>query len=150
MDFTTVGFNQTKAQRKQAEGPLHLRSMNLEDLRSVLVNGARFAHRDGVRQVYARGLLDTLAPSGRDNFWRFASMVQRRGGETYLEFRTPRSRTEEKHFGVHQRSYVDPDTVAREVAAYGGTVVHRETGRNLARLGSENPHIARIVVRWRP
>ena len=51
---------------------------------------------------------------------------------------------------MHQRTYVDPDTVAREVAAYGGTVVHRETGRDLAPLGSENPHIARLVVRWTP
>ena len=150
MDFTTLGLKQTKTLRDQAEQPVHVRSLNLEDLRSVLVTGARFAHRDGVRQVYARGLLDTLGASGRDNLWRFASMVQRRGGETYLEFRTPRSRREQKHFGVHQRTYVDPDTVAREVAAYGGTVVHRETGRNLAPLGSENPHIARLVVRWTP
>lgn len=150
LDFTSLGLKQTKALRDKAPGQVHVRSMNLEDLRSVLVTGARFAHRDAVRQVYARGLLDTLGPSGRDNLWRFASMVQRRGGETYLEFRTPRSRQERKHFGVHQRTYVDPDTVAREVAAYGGTVVHRETGRDLARLGSENPHIARIVVRWTP
>ena len=145
-----MGLKQTKAQREQAERPVHVRTMNLEDLRSVLVTGARFAHRGGIRQVYARGLLDTLGPSGRDNLWRFASMAQRRGGETYLEFRTPRSRKERKHFGVHQRTYVDPDTVAREVAAYGGTVVHRETGRDLAPLGSENPHIARLVVRWTP
>jgi cyclopropane fatty-acyl-phospholipid synthase-like methyltransferase len=150
LDFTTLGLRQTKRQRHQAEGRVTVRSMNLEDLRSVLVTGARFAHRGGVREVYARGLLDTLGTVGRDNFWRFASMVQRRGGETFVEFRTPFSRREPKHFGAHQREYVDPDLVAREVASYGGTVVHRETGRDLARLGSENPHIARIVVRWTP
>ena len=150
LDFTTLGMAQTKGLRAKAEGTVHVRSFNLEDLRSVLVTGARFAHRPGTRQVYARGLLDTLAPSGRDNFWRFASMVQRRGGETFLEFRTPLSRDEEKHFGAHQRSYADPEVVEREVAAYGGTVVHVETGRDLAPLGSENPHIARLVVRWTP
>jgi hypothetical protein len=150
LDFTTLALARTRDKREKAAGTVHVRSFNLEDLRSVLVTGARFAHRPGVRQVYARGLLDTLGPSGRDNFWRFASMVQRRGGETFLEFRTPRSRRDTKHFGAHQRTYVDPATVEREVAAYGGTVVHRETGRDLAPLGSENPHIARLVVRWTP
>ena len=150
LDFTTLGLRRTRKQRQQAGGRVTVRSMNLEDLRSVLVTGARFAHRGGVREVYARGLLDTLGPVGRDNFWRFASMVQRRGGETFLEFRTPRSRKDPKHFGAHLREYVDPDLVAREVASYGGTVVHRETGRDLAPLGTENPHIARIVVRWTP
>ncbi len=149
-DFTTTGLRQTEGLRASAVGTVNVRALNLEDLRSVLVTGARFAHRDGIRQVYARGMLDTLGATGRDNLWRFASMVQRRGGETFLEFRTPRSRRDTKHFGVHQRTYVDPDVVAREVAAYGGTVVHRETGRDLAPLGSENPDIARIIVRWTP
>jgi hypothetical protein len=100
--------------------------------------------------VYARGLLDTLGPTGRDNLWRFASMVQRRGGETYLEFRTPTSRREPKFFGPHTRTFVPPDTVVREIESRGGTVVHRETGRDLAPLGNENPHICRLVVRWTP
>ena len=65
------------------------RALNLEDLRSVLITGARLAHEPGVRHIYARGLLDTLGPTGRDNFWRFASMAQRRGGETFVEFRDP-------------------------------------------------------------
>ena len=126
------------------------RTLNLEDLRAVLVTGARLAHRPDVRQVYARGLLDTLGDTGRDNFWRFASMVQRRGGETFVEFRTPRSRREPKFFGPHQRTYLRPDTAVREIEAYGGRVVHRETGRDLAPLGNENPHICRLVVRWTP
>ena len=33
----------------------------------------------------------------------------------------------------------DPDAVAREIEAYGGTVVHRETGRDLAPLGHREP-----------
>ena len=70
-----------------------VRSFNLEDLR-VGAGHRRPARapRRHVREIYARGLLDTLGDSGRDNLWRFASMVQRRGGETFLEFRTPRSR----------------------------------------------------------
>ncbi len=74
----------------------------------MLLTGARYSHAKGVREVYARGLLDTLGPTGRDNFWRFASMVQRRGGETFVEFRTPRSRGEEKFFGKRPRTFVRP------------------------------------------
>jgi len=77
-------------------------------------------------------------------------MVQRRGGETFLEFRTPRSRREKKYFGPHPRTFVAPDQVQREVEERGGTVVHREIGRGLAPLGFENPEICRMVVRWTP
>ena len=75
-------------------------------------------------------------------------MVQRRGGETFVEFRTPASRSEPKFFGAHQRTYVEPDTACGEVEAAGGRVVHRETGRGLAPLGTEDPEICRLVVRW--
>jgi hypothetical protein len=150
LDFTGAGMTHTAELRRKQRVSVTARRLNLEDLRSVLLTGARFAHQPGTREVYARGLLDTLGASGRDNLWRFASMVQRRGGETFLEFRTPASRREATFFGPHHRTYLHPDVVEREVAAYGGRVVHRETGRDLAPLGTENPQIARLVVRWTP
>lgn len=150
LDFTLLGMRRTRALRDEQQLEVTTRMLNLEDLRSVLVTGTRFAHQDGTREVYARGLLDALGPHGRDNFWRFASMVQRRGGETFLEFRTPLSRDEPTVFGAHKRTYLQPDRVVGEIEAYGGRVVHRETGRDLAPLGSENPHICRLVVRWTP
>jgi hypothetical protein len=150
LDFTSLGLKRTRRDRRRRGVHVTTRWFNLEDLRSVLVTGARLAHEPGTREVYARGLLDTLGPTGRDNFWRFASMVQRRGGETFVEFRTPRSRREKKYFGAHQRTYVAPETAAREIEAYGGRVLRRETGRGLAPLGTEDPHICRLVVRWTP
>jgi len=147
-DFTLVGLKQTAKLRKARGVEVPSRFFNLEDLRTVLVLGARLAHRDGVRHVYARGLLDTLSPNGRANLYRFASMVQRRGGETYLEFRSPRSRSERTEFRGHRRAYVDPDVVVAEVQSRGGTVVHREEGRDLAPFGKENPFMCRLVVRW--
>ncbi len=148
MEYTSLGMKRTRKQRKERGVKVANRWLNLEDLRSVLLSGARYAHTPGTRDVYARGLLDTLGPTGRDNFWRFASMVQRRGGETFVEFRTPRSRREKKFFGPHQRTFVAPDQAVREIESHGGRVVHRETGRDLAPLGNENPHICRLVVRW--
>jgi SAM-dependent methyltransferase len=150
LDYTTTGLKRTAKQRRKAGLKVATRPLNLEDVRSVLVSGARLAHEARPREVYARGLLDVLGPGGRDNFWRFASMVQRRGGETFVEFRTPKSRREPKFFGPHQRTYVRPEQAVREIESYGGHVVHLETGRDLAPLGTENPHICRIVVRWTP
>jgi SAM-dependent methyltransferase len=150
LDFVLAGLRQTRELREEQGVKVARRSLNLEDLGSVLVTGARLSHQPGPRQVYARGLLDTLGPTGRDNLWRFASMVQRRGGETYLEFRTPVSQGEPTFFGPHARTFVSPETVVKEVESHGGTVVHRETGRDLAPLGKENPHICRLVLRWTP
>ena len=150
MDYTSHGMRSTQRYRKERGVKVAYRYFNVEDLRSVLVTGARYSYDEHVREIYARGLLDVLGDAGRDNFWRFASMVQRRGGETFVEFRTPESASEPTYFGSHQRTYLDPDTAVREVEALGGRVVRRETGRDLARLGRENPEICRLVVRWRP
>ncbi len=147
-DYTSIGLKQTAKLRKERRVKVRTRALNLEDLRGLLVTGARLAHQGTLREVYARGLLDVLGPGGRDNFWRFASMVQRRGGETFVEFRTPRSRGEEKFFGPHQRTFLAPDQAVREIESHGGRVVERQTGRDLAPLGEENPHICRLVVRW--
>ncbi|MGZ4458326.1 MAG: class I SAM-dependent methyltransferase [Nocardioidaceae bacterium] len=133
--------------RKQ-DAQLVVDHLNLEDLRATWMTGARLAHDPQVRHVYARGLLDTLAPSGRQNLWRFASMVQRRGGHTFLEFRTGASRDEPMHFGEHIRTWLEPDAVVREIEDHNGTVVERVIGRDLAPLGNENPEICRLVVRW--
>jgi hypothetical protein len=148
LDFTAKGLDRTRPARRSADGTVHERSLNLEDLRSVLVSGTRFAHRPGTREIYARGLLDALGATGRDNFWRYCSMIQRQGGETFVEFRTPASRREKKYFGAHRRTFLAPSAAVREIEQRGGTVVDRVVGRGLAPLGFEDPEICRLVVRW--
>jgi SAM-dependent methyltransferase len=127
---------------------VHGQKLNLEDTARVLRTGAGLAREPQPWHVYARGLLDVLAPSGRANLWRLASMAGRRGGQTYVEFRTPRSRGEPKYFGAHPRSYLVPERVVDEIQQHGGTVTERLVGRGLAPLGAEDPHICRLVVRW--
>jgi SAM-dependent methyltransferase len=148
LDFSQKSMRRTGALARRRGVTVGRRGLNLVDLRAVLLTGAVVAQRPGRRDVYARGLLDALPAFGRDNFWRFASMVQRGGGATYLEFRTPVSRNEPKVFGPHRRTFADPDQVVREIESYGGHVDHLETGRDLAPLGHENPHVCRIVARW--
>jgi SAM-dependent methyltransferase len=149
LDFAGSAAPMVRKMARQQDVSLRVDTLNLENLRNVLVTGARLAHQPDNPIVYARGLLDTLGPIGRANFWRFASMLQRGDGQTFVEFRTETSRHEPKHFGEHLRTYLDPDAVVREIEQYGGTVVEQVVGRGLAPLGREDPEICRLVVRWK-
>lgn len=116
--------------------------------RDVLIRGAQLARLPGPVHVYARGLLDNLPPDSRPYLWRLCRLAQRRGGWLFLEFRTPESRGEPKHFGPRRRFYPVPARVRAEIERHGGTVVEVVTGRDLAPLGDENPHVCRMIVRW--
>jgi SAM-dependent methyltransferase len=148
LDF--AGTHRPFVQRLAKEHDVKVRhqALNFENLRAVLISGARLAFDEHTHEVYARGLLDALSDDARANFWRWASMVQRRGGRTYVEFRTPASRKERKLFGPHYRQFLDPADVVREIEERGGHVTEQVIGRDLAPLGFENPEICRLVVRW--
>jgi hypothetical protein len=137
------------AAAREAKVRLPYRPINLESLRASMVAAARFAHDPEPRHVYARGLIDALAPSGRVGLWRFSAIAGRRGGLTFLEFRTPASAGEPTFFGPHQRTYAHPDVIVAEVERHGGRVVERLERRGLAPLGKEDPVICRLVVSWK-
>ena len=132
------------------DDPVELRfaRLNFHNLDSVLIAGARYAFDAKTRDIHARFLLDALTPQARGDFWRFASMVQRKGGRTFLEFRTHRSRHEETAFGPHRRFYLRPDRVVAEIETRGGTVAERIEGRGLAPFENEDPEVCRLIVRW--
>jgi hypothetical protein len=100
------------------------RPINLESLHSSLVAAARLAHDPEPRQIYARGLVDALAPTGRLGLWRFCQVAGRRGGLTFLEF---------------SRSEVSTPAIVAEIGAHGGTVVEQ--------VGKQGA--CRLVVSWR-
>lgn len=127
---------------------LDLAEFSAASPRDVLIRGAQYARLPGPVHLYARGLLDTLPPDTWTYFWRLCRLSQRRGGLTFLEFRTPRSRRDPKHFGPRRRFYPAPHRVRAEIERHGGTVVETVTGRDLAPLGDENPVICRMIVRW--
>jgi hypothetical protein len=124
------------------------RPINLESLRSSILAAARIAHAPEPHHIYARGVIDALAPTGRLGLWRFCAIAGRRGGLTFLEFRTPASRLQPTYFGRHQRTYAEPAAIVAEIERHGGTVVERLQGRGLAPLGNENPVVCRLVVSW--
>lgn len=125
------------------------RNVNVESLHSALVGATRVAHESVPRHLYARGLIDAIAPSGRVGLWRFCSIAGRRGGLTFLEFRTDANKGRRTVFGDHQRTFAKPAEIVAEIERHGGRVVEEQVGRGLAPLGSEDPVTCRLVVSWR-
>jgi SAM-dependent methyltransferase len=135
-----------------------LRPLDLNDARATLVLGAELAQAADASQaagdtrppvLYARFVAHAVDDHARDNLWRLAALLLRRGGRAYLEFRTHRdARTGHVFEEQHYRRYLDPDDVQAELKGHGGVVVHREEGRGLAPFRSEDPDICRMVVQW--
>jgi hypothetical protein len=120
--------------------------VNFNEVRSPLLVAAALARTEEPPHLHVRFLLDSLSAVARQAFWRFASVVQRRGGLTFLEFRVGDhgATTYPEHF----RATLDADELVEEITTYGGTVVEREQGRGRAVLGKEDPEVCRLVVRW--
>lgn len=128
--------------------PVAMQLRNLESLRETLSAAALLARTARPQLVYGRFLLHAISDDARAQFLRLASMLLRGGGRCYLEFRTPADAQLPKEFGDRYRNYLDPDQVAAEARARGAAVVHCEAGTGLAAFRSEDPHVARLVLRW--
>jgi SAM-dependent methyltransferase len=148
LDGTLLARRLTSRLAAQRSTKVRTKELNLNDLFSTLASGTRFAHLIKPPQIYARFLLDAVEGDTRQNFFRWAQMIQRRGGMTFLEFRTWQGTLRAKAFPFHYRTLLDPGRVVAEIERYGGSVVHREEGLGLAPFESENPRICRLVVRW--
>jgi hypothetical protein len=147
-DFCGAARTAAKQATAQAKLRIRYRAINPESLHSALLTGTRFAHDPFPRHIYARGLIDAMAPSGRLGLWRLCSIAGRRGGLTFLEFRTSANRGKRTHFGKHGRTFARPEKIVAEIERHGGRVVEQVVGRGLAPLGKENPEICRLVVSW--
>ncbi|WP_156393644.1 MULTISPECIES: class I SAM-dependent methyltransferase [unclassified Nocardioides] len=97
--------------------------------------------------VYGRFLIHSLEDHGRTNLLDLAAKALAGGGELLLEFRTGLDAGGTHLFGDdHFRIYLDPDHVAGEIVARGGTITHREAGHGLAVYKTEDPHVARLAA----
>lgn len=128
------------------------RVMNLLDERDVLTAGALAARQKGPKVVTARQLLEAVPPRSRDQLWRFAAMALAKGGQVFVEglSRSPRAcRSEQERSGVPRLWPVDPHTVADDVRASGGRVVHREGFAAAARASrGGSPARWRMIVEY--
>lgn len=127
---------QMRARRRfRGRGP-RWEPLNVASTYRTLSRGSELGASSSPVTVLARDLVDELSPFVRPALWRFCSLVGRSGGHTLLEFRTS-GRTTMGHPRLR------PDTLAREIAAAGGTIVDRRRGP-----GAVTPK-ARWEVSWR-
>ena len=135
LDFANLARNRTRKLARKAGVDVEVGRINLLDTRSTLIMGARLANDPKPRHVYARMLVDRISSHARNELYRFADMVSRRGGRTFLEFKAG--------------GRVAPEVVVDEITERGGTIESHERGRDLAPYEDDNPVMSRIVVRWK-
>lgn len=143
VEFVTAAVRMTRNAAERARLDVPVRQLNLYDLRHTLALGARLA-ASGPHSLYARMLVETLRPDGREYLWRLASMALRDGsGRMYLEFRID---PQEARHSQRLRRVTAPRRIARELADHGLQVLDRVEGRGMARHEQEDPLVCRMVV----
>ena len=148
VDYSVGAVNRGGAVSDDRDLPVAFELLNLYDQRAVLALGARLSRAEVPVDLYCRFTMHTLDFPGRQNVLRLASMSLRRGGHLFLEFRTPKDRRRPHAFGEHMRRYLRPSTVAAQIEAAGGRVVHQEEGTGLAPFRGEDPYLCRMVATW--
>lgn len=149
LDYVPVAVDRARAKAKAEGLTASFEYFDLGDLRQVLAMGGRLAHDGHPHVLYGRFLLQALEDAGRHNLWRLARLALRSGGRLYLEFRTGKDARQRHAFGEHFRRFLAGKVVVEEIESYGGEVENREEGRGLAVYRDEDPHVCRLVARWR-
>lgn len=120
----------------RGERELVLDHMNLYDPRDAITRAALLARRSEPKVVYARALLESLAPQGIDSFWRFLRLVMRSGGHAFLEFAEGDSEGSMRFHDFNGRLFpVDPEEVEARILGLGGMVTEKRCDRVSAEEG---------------
>ncbi len=149
-DFSGAAVRITRnvLSRRGVEAPV-VRLLPLNDLRATLLAGAELVRLPQPPYLYARGLVGALDDDARANLWLLCSMTLRRGGSLHLEYAASRPGLRAGQVdGLVRR--MRTSSVRREIEASGGRVVHVEHGPGRDFFGQEDPHVARLEVRWDP
>jgi len=152
-DFDVTGFDYSPAsialasrRAEQQQVPARFEEVDLYDDEAVRAAAGRCAGY-GPTTIYARFLVHAIEDAGRANLFGFARTAAA-GGLFYLEFRTGKDAGKQHVFGEHFRLYLDGQQVVDELEALGAEVLHHEEGHGLAVYQEEDPHVARLAVRW--
>ncbi|WP_448627003.1 class I SAM-dependent methyltransferase [Geodermatophilus sp. URMC 64] len=147
--WPTARAQQTADERQL---PARFRTMNINDLRRMLVLGAEVAARREPVVVYARDLLATVWDVTRPQLLRLLSMVLRSGGQAHLD--VPRADLMPvPGTGVPLHRATPLERLAEEMAPYGlrteETLDTEETLENLPWNTEGKPlPTTRMVVTW--
>jgi hypothetical protein len=146
LDFQPRAF--AAAEQESADnGLVTFWTMNLLEIRQVLVVGAIVARRPGRTVVTARHLVDAAKKPARERLWRMSRMMLsgEEGGLLYLEFLSRAG--SDGYAGQHRVRRRRPARIVAELEAAGATVVHRETIAVSTAPGASM--VCRLIVEWR-
>ncbi len=126
--------------------------LNLYDLRDVLTRSVLLARHTGPQTVYARELLESVAPDGRDQFWQLVAVALREGGDVHLESRAwSRPALAARKDAAGGRFWpTGPEEAARAAGRLGGVVLSSEgtaaAERALAATSVVEPAVWRMTI----
>lgn len=145
-DISGKALSQTRRRIIRAGGdPGSVRTLALNDRRSVLLAGAEIARTPVPAHLYARGLVGCLNDEALDNLWLLASMSLRRGGSLLLEFSTGRGPRPDPR---HLIERVPVERVVAGIEARGGIVDQVGVTAGTDFLDRPDPRVARVVAHW--
>jgi SAM-dependent methyltransferase len=143
-DFARPAVAQLRRRAHRAGLPVASERLLLDELRFVAATGAQLART--APELYSRQLLGCLTPQARGHLWRLARMATAGGGTFHLEYAATGAGALPDPGPAGLEGLVrrlEPDVVAREIAASGGVVDDQQ----LLATG-EDPRVARLQVRW--
>ncbi len=128
VDYVDRAITRANAKARLTGASVQFEAVSLYDLRSVLALGARLAGTTDRPVLYARHLLDTLRPDGRQNFWFLAKLLLTPGGDLFLQIHEPRSggAAVQQHTQPRQAGLTAAQ-VAHDVAQHRGVVTDSNT-----------------------
>ena len=88
-DYVTFAAESARRTAAAESLDLEVRHLNLAELRSVLGEGTRLAHRPVPRVVLARHVLDATSTVGRESLVRLCAMALREGGQLLADLYLP-------------------------------------------------------------
>lgn len=86
LDYVRSGQRPARRRARRRSLPVQFHTVNFYDLRDALTSARLFLFEEGRPLLLARGLLDSLADDGVENFWHFTRVLMSRGGRAMLEF----------------------------------------------------------------
>ncbi len=141
-DFVPSASMAVQRSARRRNLSLEARHLNLTELRSVLLEGARVSRGPRTQAMLARHVYDATTPLGRDMLLRFASLSLRGGGSLYLEVWTGEGQN------LERLEPVALDQVERAIIRRGGEVTSREDIPYRAEGQGKQYSIGRLVAKW--
>jgi SAM-dependent methyltransferase len=147
-DFSLPAMTHMRRRREElGVAGVTLENVVLNELRRVLSLAGPLS-RDP-HHLYARGLIGSLDEAARENLFRLASVVLRRGRSLFLEFSAlvpgtdlplPEPRPLTRRF--------DPEWLRGEIESHGGVVEFLEIGPGTDMFDQPDPAVARLRAVW--